>query len=252
MRNIKLTIEYDGTCFNGWQIQPNNQRTIQGEIETAAKKLFNKNIKLIGSGRTDSGVHALGQVANFKIKSSLGLERIKKAFNALLPADISILTAEEVLSSFHSQYSAKKKTYQYAVYLRKTPSVFYKNFSFHLPQKLNFRTIRDEAKALIGKKDFKSFMSSSPESRKAPNKKNTIREIYRLEVQKKGDFLYIKIEANGFLYKMVRNIVGTLLQLGSGPLPKGSIQKILKGKDRTLAGTTAKPHGLTLLEVAYS
>ena len=259
MHNIKLTIEYDGTGFNGWQTQTARnkqvtakaQRTIQGEIEIALKKIFKGGLKLTGSGRTDSGVHAIGQVANFKTQSSMPTEEMQNALNANLPDDIAIIKVEEAPSDFHAQYSVKSKIYRYTILNRKTRCAQQKNFSLLYPYKLNIRAMREEAESLVGRHDFKSFTASDPAKRKKGVKENTVRTIKRLMITKKGDLLTLDIEANGFLYKMVRNIVGTLLAVGSGKLAKGSIKQILAKKNRNTAGTTAKPKGLTLLEVKY-
>ena len=248
MRNIKLIIEYDGTDFNGWQIQPQH-RTIQNEIEQALQKIFNKKIRLIGSGRTDSGVHALGQVANFKTQSVMSCEKIQKALNAVLPADIVILNTEEVSLKFHSQYDAQRKMYRYMVLNRSVPCAQQRNFCLFYPYKLNLRLMRQESKILIGKHDFKSFQAI--DTSKPHRSKDTIRTITQLDIKKRGDYIYIEIEANGFLYKMVRNIVGTLLEIGSGKLLKGCMQEILFQKSRTHAGYTAKAKGLTLMAVCY-
>ncbi len=259
MRNIKLTIEYDGTGFNGWQTQTarstqatsRSQRTIQGEIEKVLKKVFKQNLKLAGSGRTDSGVHALGQVANFKTRSIMPVEKIQSALNANLPEDIAIINVEETSPDFHAQYSVKSKVYRYTVLNRSARCAQQRNFCLVYPYKLNVRSMREEAGSLLGRHDFKSFTASDPAKRKKGIKENTVRTIKRLTITKKGDFLTFNIEANGFLYKMVRNIVGTLLEAGSGKLAKGSIKQILAKKDRTTAGITAKPKGLALLEVKY-
>lgn len=259
MRNIKLTIEYDGTHFNGWQTQTarnkqatsKTQRTIQNEIEKVLKKIFKQNLKLIGSGRTDSGVHALGQVANFQTHSVMSVKKMQSALNANLSEDIAILKAEEASPDFHAQYSVKEKTYRYIILNRNSRCTQQKNFCLQYPYKLNVRAMREEAKALVGRHDFKSFTASDPAKRKKGIKENTVRTIKCLTITKKEDFLTIDITANGFLYKMVRNIVGTLLEVGSGKLAKGSVKLILAKKDRTMAGITAKPKGLTLLEVRY-
>ena len=249
MRNIKLTIEYDGTNFNGWQIQGHDQRTVQGEIEKVLHRIFKTQTRLIGSGRTDSGVHAKGQVAHFKADSSLQPIRILKAINTYLPEDVSVVKVEDVTEDFHAQYSVKSKIYRYTVLNSDHRLPLSRFVSFVYPYRLNLAVIRQEAKSLIGKKDFRSFQSFDPALK--PKKKNSVRTIKKLTIKKRGDFVYIDIEADGFLYKMVRNIVGTLLEIGSGLKPKGSIKKILRQKDRTQAGQTAAAHGLCLLEVKY-
>jgi len=261
-RNIKLTIEYDGTNFCGWQTQTarngstkqtnrSAHRTVQGEIEKALKKIFKKNLNLAGSGRTDSGVHALGQVAHFKMSSSMPVEEMQSALNANLPEDIAIIKIEEVPLDFHAQYSVKSKTYRYTILNTNSRCAQQRNFCLYYPYKLNTRRMREEAKYLIGCKDFKSFTASDPAKCKANKKENTVRTIKRLAITRKGENLIFEIEANGFLYKMVRNIVGTLLEVGRGKLERGSIKQILSQKDRNAAGNTAKPKGLALLEVRY-
>ncbi len=248
MRNIKLTIEYEGTHFSGWQIQGKRQRTVAGQIEKTLKKLFRKNIRLIGSGRTDSGVHALGQVANFKVDSTLTTQRIKHALNAHLPEDIVVWKVEEVAFNFHAQYSARFKTYRYTILNRDARSVLTRHFCLSYPYPLNISAMRVEAKALLGRHDFKSFQAVNPAR---DEKTTTVRTIHKISIKKGGDFIYIDITANGFLYKMVRNIVGTLLEVGCGRLPKGGIKIILAKKNRVFAGDTAKAQGLTLVEVNY-
>ena len=261
-RNIKLTIEYDGTLFSGWQaqerrnghskhLQTKPRRTVQGEIERALKKIYGKNIKLIGSGRTDSGVHARGQVANFKMSSPMPVAEIHRALNANLPEDISILQAEEALLDFHARYSARSKTYRYSILNRSARSALERNTCLYYPYPLNLKAMRRESHSLIGRKDFRSFTASDPSKAKKEKKSGTVRTIKRMEISSKGAYVCIEIEADGFLYKMVRNIVGTLLGVGSGKLPRGAIQKILARKDRRTAGVTAQAKGLALLEVKY-
>lgn len=261
-RNIKLTIEYDGTGFNGWQTQTarhgkrpftpqSPDRTIQGEIEKALHKIFDERLKLVGSGRTDSGVHALGQAANFKTRCTMPTTEMQKALNANLPDDIAVIKVEEVPSDFHAQYSVKSKTYRYTILNRPVRCAQQRNFYLFYPYKLNVRAMREEAKSLVGRHNFKSFTASNPAKHEKKKKDNAVRTIKRLTITKKGDFINLEIEADGFLYKMVRNIVGTLLEVGRGKRKKGSVERILAKKDRKAAGTTAKPKGLSLLEVKY-
>ena len=257
MRNIKLTLEYDGTNYNGWQIQAcpaesgvPGQKSIQGEIKKARQKILKEKITLFGSGRTDSGVHALAQVANFKTKSLWPLIKIQKALNANLPDDISIVKIEEVPLNFHAQFNAKSKVYRYTILNREAKPALLKNFCLFYRRKLNVVLMKKEAAVLVGRKDFKSFQATPPQEEKSKNK-STIRTIKRLGVKEKGDYIEIEVEGDGFLHKMVRNIVGTLLEIGSGQLPPGSVKKILKKKNRIWAGDTAKPKGLSLVEVKY-
>ncbi len=251
MRNIKLTLEYDGTNFSGWQLQTPDKRTVQGEIEKALLKIFKKEIRIIGSGRTDTGVHALGQAANFKIDSPMPLEKIVRALNGNLPDDISVLSAEKVSTGFHAQHSAKQKTYRYSILNRPTRPAIDKNFVLHIPYKINLSAMRKEAKLLVGKHNFVSFMATDTAKRGKLTAKDTTRTVSKLEIHKKEDLITIDIAANGFLYKMVRNIVGTLLDIGTGLIPQGSARNILKAKSRRAARETAPAKGLILLSVKY-
>lgn len=251
MRNIKLTIEYDGTNFSGWQLQTPDMRTVQGEIEKALSKIFKKDIRINGSGRTDAGVHALGQVANFKLDSPMKPEEIIRALNGNLPDDISVLGAEKVSTRFHAQHSAKRKTYCYSILNRPTRPTIDKNFVLHIPYKINLSAMRKEARILLGKHNFISFTATDSAKRGKLTTRDTTRTIYALDIQKKKDLITISITANGFLYKMVRNIVGTLLDVGTGLIPQGSVKKILTAKSRLAARETAPAKGLTLINVVY-
>lgn len=262
-RNIKLTIEYDGTFFHGWQAQQpqnrrpkrlptNSRRTVQGEIERALKKIYRKSLKLIGSGRTDSGVHAWGQVANFTMSSPMPLAEIQRALNANLPEDIAIIKVEEASADFHARYSARSKTYRYSILNRDARPALERNTCFYYPYPLNLAAMRREAKSLIGRKDFRSFAASDPsKGERGKQEKGTVRTVKRVDISRRGDHIWIDIEADGFLYKMARNIVGTLLTVGANQLPRGAIRKILVQKDRRAAKATAKAKGLALLEVSY-
>ena len=246
MRNIKLTIQYDGTDFNGWQVQP-KKRTVQGEIESALKKIFKQKIRLIGSGRTDTGVHATGQVANFPVESKLTVSKIQSAINNNTDEDIVISSCEEVTEDFHSQYSTKTKTYCYWIQNSNTPNPLIRNNCLLFPYKLSLAKMRRSAKDLIGTQDFKSFQGNN----RSNKDQNTVRTIKKISIKKDGEFLTIEVTGTGFLYKMVRNIVGTLLSIGSGQLEEGSIKKILKARNRQLAPKTAPAHGLILTKVIY-
>jgi len=247
MKTFKLTLEYDGSDFNGWQIQANDQRTVQGEIEAVLSKIFKVDrMVVIGSGRTDTGVHARGQVAHFRVVTAMPADEIMRALNYNLPRDIVVVKAEEVSRQFHAQRSAKSKVYTYIVLNRAYASALERKRSFFFPRKLDMALMRREAKAFVGKKDFRSFANVDL-SRKC----GTVRTIRRLDINKTGDIIRITIESDGFLYKMVRNIVGTLLEVGSGRFPSGSINKMLKSEDRRTAGLAAAPQGLYLEQVKY-
>ena len=243
MRNIKITIQYNGKNYCGWQKQ-NNSPGIQGTIEKAIFDITREEVKITGSGRTDAGVHALGQVANFKINSQIPVDRIPNALNAKLPKDISIVKAEEVDEDFHSRYSAKKKTYRYQVYNSLYRSPIYADISYPVKYDLDIDKMKKEAKSLIGTYDFKGFMSSGS------SVIDTVRTIYNIEVSKSEDLIIIEIEGNGFLYNMVRIIAGTLVDIGRGRITE-KMSTIIESKSRSMAGHTAPAHGLFLKKVDY-
>ncbi len=254
MKNIRLIIEYDGTRYNGWQVQHKDQRrkggkvkTIQGVLEGALFNILSRRARLISSSRTDSGVHALNHVANFSVSTRLIPGQIKNALNSVLPPDISVKEAEEADKDFNSQYDAVSKTYRYSICTGDYISPFLKKYAYHFRQPLDACLMRREAAILIGKHDFKAFRSSGG----GPERNNCVRTIKRLSIRKKNGLLEIEIEADGFLYNMARNIVGTLIEVGRGKFPPGSAQRILKGKDRRAAGPTVPAKGLCLAEVKY-
>jgi len=247
MRNFKIIFEYDGTDFCGWQTQKQGERTVQGEFEAVLSKIFKHPIKVIASGRTDSGVHARGQVISFKVETRMKPDEIKRALNGLLPADIAVHEASEVSADFHAQYSVKEKTYRYTILNRKVRSAFLRGHTLFYPYPLNVTLMRKAAKYIIGRHDFKSFQAHDP----LRAERQTVRTIKKLVIKKEGDLITIDVTADGFLYKMVRNIVGTLLAIGSGQLPLEEMPKILKSKNRKTAPDTAPAHGLCLIQVKY-
>ncbi|MBU0549575.1 MAG: tRNA pseudouridine(38-40) synthase TruA, partial [Candidatus Omnitrophica bacterium] len=259
MRNIKLIIEYKGTGYNGWQRQKNTNRTIQGIIENTLKRILKERVALVSSGRTDAGVHALGQVANFKTNSKLAAENIRRALNALLPSDIIIKRAEEARPSFHARFDAKSKLYRYIILNREYPSALWRNFScfYHYP--LEIKLMRRAARYLLGRHDFRCFQAAEKKPR------DSIRTITKLRILKlnsfipalrvipksmpidKGPgFIYIDIQADGFLYKMVRNIAGALIETGIKKQPPENIKKLLALKNRKFSAPTAPASGLYL------
>ena len=252
MPNILLEIEYDGTNYSGWQAQGHKVtrsqghklKTIQETIENTLQKILQEKIKLIASGRTDAGVHAKGQVANFKTKSRLPLSKIKLALNSLLPRDILIKSIKQIPADFHSRYSAKLKLYRYTILNRDYSDVFLYRYVWYYPYKLNINLMKNQAKALLGRHNFKSFQASDRP------KRNSIRTIKRLSIKKEKDFIYFDIESDGFLYKMVRNIVGTLVEIGSGKPTE--LVNVLGKLDRKDAGPTAPACGLCLIKVKYA
>lgn len=244
MRNIKLTIEYDGKCYNGWQKQP-NKLNIQGEIERAIYNITKEEVDLIGSGRTDAGVHALGQVANFKTNSQISIEKIPLAINSQLKNSIVIKEAEEVDERFHSRYNAKHKTYRYIINNSKCGTAIYRNLEYSYPFKLDAEKMKQASKYFEGEHDFKAFKSSGTSS------KNSVRTIYKAIVKQEGEKIIIELTGNGFLYNMVRIISGTLLDVGLGKIQPEEIPEIIESKDRQRAGKTLPAHGLYLVEVKY-
>jgi len=247
MRNFKVTFEYDGSNFCGWQTQAQGERTVQGELIAVLFKIFKTPTKVIASGRTDSGVHARGQVISFKADTRMKPLEIKRALNSLLPPDIAVHEVKEVDDDFHAQYSVKEKTYRYTVLNRRTRSVFLKGHTFFYPQPLDVTAMRRAAKSLVGRHDFKSFQAYDP----LRAERQTVRTIKKLVIAKKENLIYMDVTADGFLYKMVRNIAGTLIAIGAGQLPSEEMPKILKSKDRKKAHNTAPAQGLTLMKVKY-
>jgi len=247
MQNIKLTIEYAGTLFHGWQVQSGEKSTVQGEIEKKLKIICKEKARLIGSGRTDTGVHALGQVANFKTTSQKSLGEIQKSLNALLSNDISIVHIKNVKESFHAQHSAKSKIYRYDILNRKAPSSIHNNLCYHFPHKLDIPKMKSASKLFIGTKDFKSFCASDQRRKN----QDTVRTIKNVSITRRNDMISISIEANGFLYKMVRNIVGSLIAVGNSQITSKDLKRILDKKDRREAPKTAPAHGLYLVKVKY-
>lgn len=245
MRNIKLIIEYDGTNYSGWQKQP-NQKTIQETIEDSIKKITKEDIDIFGSGRTDRGVHARGQVANFFTSARIPGEKFKDAINSVLPDDIVISHSEEVDGEFHSRYSAKGKEYRYVFYNRRVPSPLLRNYAYHVPQKLHFDLMEKSINDFIGTHDFIAFMASGS------SVKDTIRTIHNVHLSKNHEIIELKIGGNGFLYNMVRIIAGTLVDIGIGKIDSSHIPQIIASKDRKNAGHTAPPQGLYLEKVFYT
>ena len=245
MRNIKLTIEYDGKDFNGWQKQP-TKLNIQGTIEQAIKIVTGEEVDLMASGRTDAGVHAFGQVANFKTNSNIPIEKIPIALNSNLKKSIRIISAEEVDERFHSRLTCKRKTYRYVINNSGFSSAIYRNLETHIPQKLDIEKMKQAAKYFEGEHDFKAFKSSGTSG------KNSVRTIYKAEVRKEEDNIIIELTGNGFLYNMVRIISGTLLDVGLGKIKPEEIPEIIESKDRQRAGRTLPAHGLYLVQVVYN
>lgn len=245
MKNIKIIIQYDGSRYKGFQRLQDNDMTIQGKIESVLSKMTDEEIEIIGSGRTDMGVHAYGQVANFKTSSDMSLSKMKKYLDEYLPEDIVIKSLEEVSDRFHSRYNAKSKTYLYKIDNNSYQSPFLRRYSTHIEKKLNLDAMREASKVLIGEHDFTSFCSSKSK------KKSNVRTIDSISIQEKDGIISIYVDGNGFLYNMVRIIVGALIEVGMGKKSTEDIINMLEAKDRTKASETAPSKGLYLYRVMY-
>jgi tRNA pseudouridine38-40 synthase len=245
MKNFKITIEYDGGAYHGWQRQAKG-RTIQGEIESALATMTGKRISVSGSGRTDAGVHALNQTANFKCITSLGPEVFLKGLNSLLPKDIIITSCESVPDNFHARYAVKSKTYHYRILNRLIPAAIYRQYAWHIRKKLDLNAMQNALRCITGRHDFKAFEGSgSPRT-------DSVRCIMTADLLRTHDeYLILILEGDGFLKFMVRNIVGTLVDVGLGKLTPDDFKQILASKNRNLAGITAPAHGLFLMDVKY-
>jgi tRNA pseudouridine38-40 synthase len=244
MKKVKLVIAYDGTDFSGFQSQP-GQRTIQGTLEETLSKITDEPIQIHGSGRTDAGVHALGQVCHFETNSPIPANKYPYILRRALPRDILVVSAEEVAFDFHARKSAFWKTYRYQTDMHRIPHLFERRFRMHFPHAVNLDAMREAAKHLVGTHDFTSFCSTKTVL------EDRVRTIYRLEVGTDDRGCFIEVTGNGFLYNMVRIIAGTLFEVGRGKLKTQAIPDILKAKDRRLAGPTFPPEGLILIRVGY-
>jgi tRNA pseudouridine38-40 synthase len=242
--NIKLTIEYDGTNYLGWQMQPNGP-TVQSVLEEAVSTFLRAPTRVTGSGRTDSGVHALGQVANFFCDREPDLYRLQRGLNALTPEDITIKEVEIVPESFDARRDGRSRTYEYRILNRPSRSPFHLKYAWHVHDPLDLQCMREAIRCLEGEHDFSSFRAAGCD---APH---PVRTVYRTALDQSGDLLVFTIEATAFLRHMVRNIVGTLVEVGRGLRTAESFTELLEARNRTKAGPTAPPHGLFLMEVKY-
>ena len=244
MRNLRLDICYDGTRYRGWQRLPGKDDTIQGKLETALSRILNETIEISGSGRTDAGVHARGQVANFHCESTMTAPEILENLRRYLPEDIGIYSCKEVSPRFHARLNAKEKTYRYRIWNSEMPCVFDRRFVAVMPEKLNLSAMEQAAEYLLGEHDFSAFCGN------AKMKKSTVRHIHSLTIKRKGEEIHIAVTGNGFLHNMVRILVGTLVEVGRGERDADSIPSLFGGK-RSEAGFLAPPQGLCLQEVYY-
>ena len=246
MRNLKTTVAYEGSDFAGWQVQP-GQRTIQGEIETALAELEGAPVKVHGSGRTDAGVHALGQVCSFKLVNPLPLENLPRALNHRLPPAIRVLAVEEVPAEFHARYSATAKTYEYRIAREEICSPFERRTVYHLPYPLDEEAMAAAAPRFEGERDFRSLASVDP--KRAMD--SAVRTVFSSQLERAPGRLVYRVRGSGFLYNMVRNIVGTLIEVGRGNFTCDDVDRILEARDRSAAGATAPAVGLFLVSVEY-
>jgi tRNA pseudouridine38-40 synthase len=245
MRNIKITIEYDGSRYKGFQRLTDSENTIQGKLESVLSKMADEKIEIIGSGRTDMGVHARNQVANFKTNSNLSIKKINEYLNKYLPEDIVIKNVEEVDDRFHSRYNVKQKVYLYKLNNSKNQDVFLRKYSTHIERELDIDLMKKASEYLVGEHDFTSFASSKSK------KKSNVREIYSITINKNKDIIDIFVEGNGFLYNMVRIIVGALIDVGLHKKTPEDIKIMLDELDRSKASDTAPAKGLYLYSVKY-
>jgi tRNA pseudouridine38-40 synthase len=245
MQNFKLTIEYDGTGFHGWQRQKRD-RTVQGEIEAALKIMTRQQVVLSGSGRTDAGVHAFGQTASFCCETSLSAGDFKKGLNSLLAQDVVIVKCELAPADFHARYDARGKTYRYRILNRETPAAVGRQYAWHIRRPLDLKAMQTASSLIVGTHDFKAFEATgSPRS-------HTIRTVSAADwTREQPGLLVFWIKAEGFLRFMVRNLVGTLVDVGLGKIDPAGFREVLLSKDRRRAGATAPPHGLFLMDVDY-
>lgn len=244
MRNIKLTIRYDGTRYAGWQSQTNGC-AIQDVIQDAIKAITGERVALTGSGRTDAGVHAEAQAANFKTRSKISAKKLQMALNSTLPRDIAITHVEEASPKFNAQKSAKSKLYRYTIFNNDYMDPMVRHFAAKCFYKLDLASMRKAAKYLTGRHDFKSFQAADE------NQRSSVRTIRDIKIAKKGDLVYIYIEANGFLYNMARNIAGTLVEVGRRKYSVASVKEIIAKKDRRFSGPTMPAKGLCMIKVKY-
>lgn len=246
MRAIKLILAYDGTAYAGWQSQP-DRPTLQETLETAIRQITGESVRTLASGRTDAGVHALGQVAAFRTNSRLAPDELCRALNAVLPRDVAVLDAAEVDAQFHPIRDARRKRYRYTIHDGPTRDVFCRAYCWHFGRPLNAESMHRAAQSLLGTHDFSSFETSG-----AP-RKTSVRTISDIFVRPSSDhFIILEVEADGFLYNMVRAIAGTLVEVGRGAERESWVRDVLESADRRRAGPTAPPEGLCLVRVDYA
>lgn len=243
-RRVKLIVAYDGTNYHGWQVQPEGD-TIEAQLNRHLSDLLREKIHVLGASRTDAGVHALGNVAVFDTAARMPIEKIALAVNTRLPSDIRVQESVHVSDDFHPRFCDTTKTYRYQIWNRRIANPLVSRYSTYYYYKLDAEKMHQAAQCLVGEHDFSSFCTAKPD------RPNHVRTIYRCDVTRDGDMITLMISGNGFLYNMVRIIAGTLLQVGGGMIEPEQMEKILAAKDRSLAGDTARPEGLTLMGIEY-
>ena len=251
MRRIRLIVSYDGTNYCGWQIQE-NAVTVEGTLTGALRKWLKEDIEIIGASRTDSGVHAYGNIAVFDTNSRIPAEKFAIGLNHYLPDDIRVQKSDEVESDYHPRYRNTEKTYEYTILNTKINLPIYSRYSYHVYHPLDFEAMKEAAELLVGEHDFSAFCSAGSQV------KSKVRTIYEVSLDKQkamgcngGEVIRIRVRGNGFLYNMVRILAGTLIAVGQGKIPAEKVAEIIAGKDRRQAGQTAEPQGLTLREIYY-
>jgi tRNA pseudouridine38-40 synthase len=249
MRNLKLVVQYDGSRYLGWQRQreedPERPRTIQGKLEQVLSRMTGEKVQLIGACRTDAGVHAEAQVANFLTSSTLSLQEMLSYLTRYLPEDIAVTAADQVDDRFHARYRARRKRYVYRIWTAPQPQVFRRRYCLHLPGTLDLEAMRRAAGLLEGKHDFRSFTTAKSRTKPA------VRTLYALEVREREGWVELHFEGDGFLHNMARILTGTLLEVGAGRLQAEAMAGILEARERSAAGPLAPAQGLCLLEVLY-
>ncbi len=244
---FRATVSYDGTDFSGWQVQ-SGRRTVQGVLEETLSKVLGQEVSLLAAGRTDAGVHAEGQVVSFRASTGIPPQGIAAAANALLPPDVSILDAAAATGSFHATRDATGKVYRYEILASRVPRPLARRTTWRVGTRLDVRRMRAAARLLVGRRDFRSFRTNPG---LPVDRGSTVRTVRRLDVRRRGDRVVVEIEGDGFLYNMVRAVVGTLVQVGRGAWSPGRVGEALRAKDRRAAGPTAPARGLTLVSVEY-
>lgn len=246
MPNFRLTLEYDGRDFAGWQVQPGGQRTVQGALEAAVERVTGRAVRVIGSGRTDAGVHAQGQVASVRVETRLEPDQLSRALNGVLPADVAVLGAERVPEDFHARHDARSKLYCYRIWNGASPSPLRAPRAWHVARPLDLGAMRPAAQALVGTHDFACFRATGSGAG------SSVRTLTRCQLEGEARAeIRLLVEGDGFLRHMVRALVGTLVEVGRGQRPAGSMPAVLAARDRGRAGRTAPAHGLSLVRVDY-